>query len=76
MSGFEGIGKLLLIVGGLILLVGLVFSFGGRIPLIARLPGDIFIQRGSFSVYIPVASGIVISLAGTIVVNIVMRLFR
>ena len=76
MSGFEGIGKLLLIVGGLIVVVGVVLSFVGRIPFIGRLPGDVSFQMGSFSVYVPVASGIVISLVATIVLNIVMRLFR
>ena len=36
MSGFEGLGKVLIIV-----VLGLVFAFGGRIPFLGKLPGDI-----------------------------------
>jgi len=35
------IGKLLIIVGGFIVLVGLVLFFGLRVPFLGRLPGDI-----------------------------------
>jgi hypothetical protein len=73
----ENIGRLLMI-GGVILFVigGLVFlasKFG--IPF-GRLPGDIRIERDGFSFYFPLASSIVISILLTIILNLVVRLFK
>ena len=73
----ENIGRFLMI-GGMILFVvgGLVFlaaKFG--IPF-GRLPGDIRIERDGFSFYFPLASSILISVALTILVNIIIRLIK
>ena len=73
----ENIGRYLMI-GGIILFVigGLVFlasKFG--IPF-GRLPGDILIERENFSFYFPLASSIVISMFLTIILNVVVRLFK
>ena len=43
------IGKLLIIVGGFIVVVGLVLFLGVRIPFLGRLPGDISVDRGADS---------------------------
>jgi hypothetical protein len=71
-----GIGRLLLI-GGLVLAgVGLLLLVAGRVPGLDRLgqlPGDIVIQRGPVSVFVPLVSSIVISIVLTIVLNIVLR---
>jgi hypothetical protein len=70
--GLEGIGKLLiggaivlLVLGGLLLLLG---RFG-----IDRLPGDLVFRRGNFTLYFPIGLMILLSVVGTIVVNIVFR---
>ena len=73
----ENIGRFLMI-GGIILFVvgGLIFlasKFG--IPF-GRLPGDIRIERDSFSFYFPLASSILISIVLTILFNIVIRFFK
>jgi len=39
------LGKILLIIGGLIVLTGLVLLAFGKIGLIGKLPGDLLIQR-------------------------------
>jgi hypothetical protein len=63
-------GAVLLIVGGLLWLVGRIgFPLG-------RLPGDIRIDRGTWSCYIPVLSMIVLSLLLTIVLNVIVRLLN
>ena len=41
MPGFEGLGRILIIVGVVIVVLGLVFIFGGRIPLLGKLPLEI-----------------------------------
>lgn len=62
MQELNGIGKVLILFGGLILLIGIGFLFGGKIPWIGRLPGDLFIERKNFSFYFPITTGILISL--------------
>jgi len=55
-------GKALIALGLLMVLAGLLLVFSVRIPWLGRLPGDIFIRKGSFSFYFPVATCILISL--------------
>lgn len=55
------LGKMLMICGGLILLVGALLSLGGKLPWLGRLPGDILIQRDNFTLYFPLATSLVIS---------------
>jgi hypothetical protein len=73
----ENIGRLLMIGGVILFLVGgLVFlaaKFG--IPF-GRLPGDIHIQRDGFSFYFPLASSILISIVLTILINVIIRLIK
>jgi hypothetical protein len=66
-------GKLLVIVGGLVVLFGLLLMVGGRIPFLGRLPGDFSFSRGNTHVYIPLATGIVISIVLTVVLNLFFR---
>jgi Protein of unknown function (DUF2905) len=66
------LGRALIVLGIAILVVGLLFTFGGRIPWLGHLPGDIYIQRGRFSFYFPITTCIVISA----VISLVLYLFR
>lgn len=63
-------GQILTIVGLTTAVVGLLLSFGVKIPLLGRLPGDIYIERGNFKLYFPVATSIVLSLSFTLIMNI------
>ena len=67
------IGRLLLIVGVLIAVIGLVFMVGARIPFLGRLPGDISLSRGNTHVYFPLATSIVLSLLLTLLLNLFFR---
>lgn len=70
--GLEGIGRLL-IGGALVLLVlGGLFLLLGRFGL-ARLPGDLVFKRGGITVYFPLGLMILLSIVGTIVLNIIFR---
>jgi hypothetical protein len=57
-------GKLLILVGALLVLVGLALTFGDRLGFfrIGRLPGDIVYRRGNFTFYFPIITSIVLSL--------------
>ena len=70
--GLEGIGKLL-IGGALVLLVlGGLFLLLGRFG-VDRLPGDLVFKRGGLTVYFPIGIMILLSIVGTIVLNIIFR---
>jgi len=74
MPFFREIGKLLLIFGGILILLGLFFTFGGKIPFLGKLPGDIIIQRENFHFYFPLTTCILISLILTIIFWIIKAL--
>lgn len=64
------LGKMLLLFGLLMVLLGLVLlvagHFSGKVPWLGRLPGDIYIQRGSWTFYFPLATGLIISVVLTL----------
>ena len=63
----------LLIGGALVLLVlGGLFLLLGRLGL-ERLPGDLVFRRGNFTVYFPIGIMILLSVVGTIVLNVLLR---
>lgn len=73
MTAFQGIGKLLIIIGGILLILGVVFLFSPKIPFLGKLPGDFSIRGKGFSIYIPIATCIVLSVLLTIILNIFFR---
>lgn len=72
MQEFTGIGRSLILIGALLIVIGVIIIFGPRIPFIGRLPGDIYIKKGNFSLYFPLATSILISIA----ITLIMYLFR
>jgi len=76
MSGMEPIGRMLLILGGVLVVLGLVFLLGGKLPWLGKLPGDIRIQRGNWSCSFPLVTSLLLSLLLTIILNVIVRLLR
>ena len=62
MAGLQPLGRLLILVGALLLVAGVVLSLGGRLPWLGRLPGDIVVERPGFRLYFPLATSILLSL--------------
>jgi hypothetical protein len=56
-----GLGRILMAVGATVFVLGLLLSLLGRTGL-GRLPGDIVVQRGSWTLYFPIATSILLSL--------------
>ena len=69
----EGIGKLLLVIGGVIVLLGVILIFGQHIPFFGKLPGDIVIKRDNFTFYFPIVTFVIFSIILTIIINIILR---
>jgi membrane protein implicated in regulation of membrane protease activity len=67
------IGRLLIIVGGFILVVGLFLALGLRIPYLGKLPGDISIDRGNMHFYFPLVTCLLLSLVLTLLLNLFFR---
>lgn len=70
------LGRLLALVGGGLLLVGLLLMIIGRVPGLGRLPGDLVIERDGFSCVVPLATMVVVSLLLTLVLNVLVRLLN
>ncbi|HJT81753.1 MAG TPA: DUF2905 domain-containing protein [Chthoniobacterales bacterium] len=68
----QDIGRFLVIIGGVVVLVGLLMWAGLMPKWLGRLPGDVRIERGSFSLYFPIVTCIVIS----IILTLIFSLFR
>jgi hypothetical protein len=66
------IGKIVLVVGLIIAGVGLLAVLGFRLPF-GNLPGDIRIEGERGSIFVPLATMIVVSIILTVVLNLVIR---
>jgi hypothetical protein len=69
------LGKLLLVAGAAIALVGLLLLLGERFPglRIGRLPGDIAVEKGRWRFYLPLGTSIAISILLTLVLWLLGR---
>lgn len=67
--------KFLILLGILLILVGILWSFLGKLGL-GRLPGDIVIDRDNVHVYIPITTSILISIVLSVVLSIVFWLLN
>jgi hypothetical protein len=65
----QDIGRLLLIFGVLVALIGGGLMLFGRF----HLPGDLTLRSGGVTVYVPIATSIVLSIVLTVVLNLVFR---
>ena len=65
-----GTGKILIIIGVIFILAGLFFLAGGKLTFLGHLPGDIHFSKGNTEFYFPIVSCILVSVIGTIILNI------
>ena len=76
MSNLSDLGRLLLVAGGVLVLLGVGLLLVGHVPLLRRLPGDIYIRRGNTSFYFPIVTCLLLSVILTVLVNLVLFLLR
>jgi hypothetical protein len=57
-----GLGRTLILAGLALVAAGLVVSFAGRIPWLGKLPGDFTYRSGGLTVYVPIATCLLLSL--------------
>ena len=66
------LGRMLAVLGGVIMIVGIALWAGLGTGWLGRLPGDIRIERGNSAFYFPIVTCIIIS----IVLTLLMSIFR
>jgi uncharacterized membrane protein len=67
-----GLAKTLIYLGLLLVVIGVVLTFAGKLPWLGQLPGDISIERERFTFYFPLATCILIS----VILSLVLYFFR
>lgn len=73
MGDWSIFGKILIYLGlGLAAFGALIWGIGRVFP-IGRLPGDILFQKEGFTVYIPIATSILLSIILTLLINLLRR---
>lgn len=69
----HGIGKVLVIAGALMFLLGIILMFSDKIPFLGRLPGDITIKKENFTLYIPVVTSIILSIVLSLIFYLISK---
>ncbi len=67
-----GLGRTLILLGLVLVVAGLVVSFSSRIPWLGKLPGDFTFRSGGLTIYVPLATCLILSL----VLSLLSYLFR
>lgn len=68
-------GKTLIAIGCLFIIAGLLFMIGDKFSFfgLGHLPGDIHFSKGDTDFYFPIVSCILVSVVGTILLNLFFR---
>ncbi|MCD6283862.1 DUF2905 domain-containing protein [bacterium] len=65
-------GKLVILIGFVFIITGIFILLVGKVPLIGKLPGDIYVRRDNFTLFFPIATCIIIS----IILSLIFWLFN
>ena len=69
----ESLGRLLIYIGIVVVLIGAFFLLLSKVPWFGRLPGDIVYRREGMTLYVPIATMLLVSLILTLLLNIIWR---
>jgi uncharacterized protein HemY len=69
----SGVGKLLMLFGGILIIVGAALVLAEKTPWLGRLPGDIYVQRRNFTFYVPLTTSILVSVVLSLVLYLLSR---
>ena len=73
MNPLSSMGRMLIMIGGIILVTGVLPALYDRIPFLGKLPGDFVFRRKDLTVYVPVATSVLLSILVTVLLNIFGR---
>jgi Protein of unknown function (DUF2905) len=69
----SGFGKLLMLFGGILIIVGAALLLAEKTPWLGRLPGDMYIQRRNFTFYFPLTTSILVSVVLSLALYLLSR---
>ncbi len=67
------VGRILIILGAVLIAAGLVILGIQKLPFIGKLPGDILIKRERFTFYFPIATSIIISILMSLILYLINK---
>ena len=67
------LGRILIVFGIVLVVLGAIFLVAPRVPFLGRLPGDFVLRRDHATIYIPLATCLALSLVISILLNIFWR---
>ena len=80
MSEFTGFGKMVILMGLGIVIIGIIISLIGKLSSeesgfswLGKLPGDFLIKRDNFTFYFPLTTSIIISIVGSLLLYFFIR---
>lgn len=63
----------MILAGAILIVLGVLFAFGAKLPWLGRLPGDVYIQKKNFTIIFPVTTSILISLVVSFIIFLLNR---
>ncbi len=66
-------GKVLILLGIILIVMGIAIVSKVRVPFLGKLPGDIRIEKDGFRLYVPIATCILISILLTLILTLLVR---
>ncbi|HET6462562.1 MAG TPA: DUF2905 domain-containing protein [Candidatus Krumholzibacteria bacterium] len=69
----QELGRALVIFGLVVVAIGGLVMLAGKVPFLGKMPGDIVVRKGNFTLYAPLMTGLVLSLVLTLVLNLWSR---
>jgi len=70
------LGKILILFGFLLVVLGIFVSFFEKIPYLGKLPGDIYVKKGNFTFYFPLASCLLISVILSLIFYLISKFLK
>jgi len=67
------LGRMLVVAGLAIAVLGLVLLLGAKVPWLGRLPGDINVERNDWSFHFPIVTCLVVSVVLSLIVKVLFR---
>ena len=68
------LAKGIIFMGAVLIAVGLLLLLLQKAPFFGKLPGDLLFKRGNFTLYVPLATGIIVSLLISLILYLIGKL--
>ncbi|MDQ3194492.1 MAG: DUF2905 domain-containing protein [Bacteroidota bacterium] len=73
MSSFQSFGRILIITGIIVFVLGLLLTFSDKFPFLGKLPGDVIVKKENFSFYFPIVTSIILSMILSLVFYLISK---